>query len=108
MAEITGRKRGNMKNLSVKMHKEYGVVYGKKCKDCCNLTVKSYANKYFKCTAYGISDWQNTDWRKKYDACGLYNKDFSTLGLHPLVRSREPKEDFVPDGQIKLFEQENT
>jgi hypothetical protein len=56
------------------MHKRYGTTEGKKCKDCCNLIEHRYAKKYFKCTAYGTSSSISTDWAKKWQACGLFNK----------------------------------
>lgn len=30
-----------------------------------------------KCTVYGATHSEASDWRKKYEACGLYNKPWS-------------------------------
>ena len=62
------RKRDAKINL---MHKAYGVVKGKKCKDCAHFVRKEFANTYFKCDLVGMKGI-NTDWRAGFEACGKW------------------------------------
>ena len=57
------------------MHKQFGKVDEKRCGDCCNLIVREYGNRYFKCSVYGMSHSTSTDWAKKWTACGMFNKE---------------------------------
>lgn len=88
-----------------KMHAEYGYGSGK-CKDCVNLIRTRYSRTYLKCIAYGLSHSEATDWRAKWDACGLCATPFDTLWppRRPLVEVRAATEvDNEPmDGQIIL------
>ena len=46
---------------------------GTKCKDCKFLHGYLYHTvTYYKCTKYGVSHGQATDWRLKYPACGRF------------------------------------
>lgn len=88
-----------------KMHRQYGESTGNFCKDCCNIVTKFYANRYYKCKAYGESNAESTDWRLKYEACGLYNKPFETLELKPLNTVKNIIKDNEPiEGQITMAE----
>lgn len=57
------------------MHKRYGIGEGF-CKDCPHFVEHLWDKKYFKCSVYGSSHSEATDWRKSYIACGLINKPF--------------------------------
>lgn len=60
------------------MHHFYGCdPLNGKCKDCPHLISGDYHDrKYYKCTVYGCSHSEATDWRISYDACGLIDHDF--------------------------------
>lgn len=74
------------------MHREFGFSPGNKCKTCSNLTAHFYDKRYYKCTVYGESMSEATDWVLKWDACGMYNKDPEGKGgIVRLVRG-VPKE----------------
>lgn len=49
----------------------------RKCEECEHLIHGNYHNTgYYKCTVYGCSHSEATDWRKSYHACGLIDKPF--------------------------------
>lgn len=54
----------------------------KTCRDCENLVTNQYANVYHKCRLYGIRCSEATDWRVRWPACGMFD--------------REPEAGFVP------------
>ena len=83
------------------MHKRYGVVENHKCKECCNLVTHTYDKKYFKCTAYGTSSSEATDWAKKWQACGLFNKPVEPNNLR--ANNLKTNETEPMEKQISLF-----
>lgn len=55
----------------VRMRTLYGPgPEGARCGDCVHLLGRAYANTYFKCALYGVSNGRATDWCKTYRACG--------------------------------------
>lgn len=91
-----------------KMHIEYGFGNGV-CKDCVNLIHTRYSRTYIKCVAYGVSSCEATDWRGKWNACGLKGIPFDTLRppRRPLVEVRmiqKPVEEEACSGQVTLEE----
>jgi hypothetical protein len=94
------------------MHKQYGKDPLHKCGDCCNyLRWRYHARILHKCRAYGLTHSEASDWRVKWEACGLYNKPFDEDAMRPLMfvltrtREKEPTEPdprqltFLPDEQ---------
>ena len=77
------------------------------CKECCNLITNFYDKKYFKCRIYGNSCSEATDWRLKYEACGMFNKGWSGGDIVRLVsRTSWRNEEQKPlDGQFDLLEE---
>jgi hypothetical protein len=57
------------------MHKRFGKLDGNRCGECCNLIVREYGKRYFKCAVYGMSCATSTDWAKRWTACGMFNKE---------------------------------
>jgi threonine dehydratase len=65
------------------MHNRYGTALGKKCGDCRHFRAYKMSGTYFKCALYRISSSSATDWRVKWDACGLWeNHANRTLEYH--------------------------
>ena len=63
-----------IKEVSDIEEQEYGEMEGVLCRNCCNFTTIAVDGKHHcKCKAYGITREANTNWRSKYEACGLYN-----------------------------------
>ena len=54
------------------MYAHHGKKAEKKCKDCAHLTSHSARVTWYKCLKYGASMSSATDWRLKWDACGLW------------------------------------
>lgn len=83
------------------MHETYGVKEGYTCGSCCNLESIQNSRTCYKCRAYGITGSAASDWRKKWVACSLYNKDMMTPPIF-----RNPPEEVIEDpmpGQIDMF-----
>ncbi|MEN6636134.1 MAG: hypothetical protein ABFC56_09800, partial [Clostridiaceae bacterium] len=62
-----------MKRKLEAMHARYGCVDGK-CRDCDHLARKLWDKRYIKCVLYGDTNCEATDWRMKWQACGMFNK----------------------------------
>lgn len=55
------------------MHNRHGRTEGRKCGDCAHfLRHTHHDGKYFKCRLYGVTAGMGTDWRVRWDACGLF------------------------------------
>lgn len=52
------------------MHARHGRTEGQKCGTCEHLL----RDGYFKCRLYGVSMSAATDWRLKWEACGLWKE----------------------------------
>ena len=90
------------------MHAHFGVVPDKVCKDCSNFIHGRYRTRTIsKCTVYGATHSEASDWRMKYVACGMFNKEWNG---NPIIRVlprnggfREA--DFKPmEGQVSIFD----
>ena len=57
-----------------------------------------------KCTVYGATHSEASDWRKKYVACGMYNKDWKGPEIIRLINSgpRERDQIMPLEGQIEM------
>ena len=83
------------------MHLTYGAKEGCRCGDCCNLVSLQHSRICYKCLAYGMTGSRASDWRMKWVACGLYNKDIS---VPPTIHSAtEDKKEEPMEGQIDIF-----
>ena len=67
------------------MHRLFGKCEGQICGDCSHFYQHNYGNVYFKCEIYGNSHAMSTDWRKKYPACSLFNKEYRGGDIVKLV-----------------------
>ena len=92
------------------MHAYFGVVPDKRCEDCSNLIKGKYHTKFLrKCTLYGATNSEASDWRKKYVACGLFNKEWKGQEMIRFFQSENAKgrrimrREMEPiDGQIEM------
>ena len=81
------------------MHKLFGEIPDRKCKDCQHLC--SYT------ASHGLSASTATDWRLKWAACGLI--DVAEYKGHTIVKQLKalnwkPREVVEIEGQMNLFE----
>lgn len=91
------------------MHRQFGVLPDKRCEDCSNLIKGRYRGMFLrKCIVYGATHSEASDWRKKYIACGMYDKEWNgTEIIRTLRRGGIPKPSEQPlDGQVDLLRQE--
>lgn len=91
------------------MHKLFGELSGRHCKDCKHLKSHLMNRKYYKCECYGDTPSEATDWRLKWVACGLIDVAvYKGCPVVKMVRSLnwKPKEVKEIDGQMSLFENE--
>lgn len=76
------------------MHKMFGRMEGRTCGECKNLITYRYRDKvYRKCTIYGDTSSEATDWVKKYAACGKFNGEYKG---RPIVRMVTPEKSRKP------------
>ena len=87
------------------MHSRFGVIPDKRCGDCSNLMHICYRSKNLKkCKVYGVTHSEASDWRLKYTACGMFNKECE---YGPIIRTLQhgggSKKEMPPcEGQISL------
>lgn len=65
----------HMKKIDL-MHATFGFdVQGRACKDCpCLMRTQPTKRTCYKCTVYGVSASESTDWACKWLACGRFGK----------------------------------
>lgn len=88
------------------MHERFGILPDKRCEDCSNLIQGDYHDRHLrKCTVYGATHSEATDWRKKYIACGMFCKDYNGRKIIDLLKSAPRKVDEMQpiDGQEVLY-----
>lgn len=88
------------------MHHHYGKTGGI-CKNCCNFDMYQCSGKRVsKCTAYGLSHSEASDWSGRHQACGKYNVPFDNEKETPLIvvlkRGKRETEDIPCENQIGL------
>ena len=86
------------------MYQLFGKAEGQ-CKDCEHFTSYRYHDyRYRKCTVYGCTASEASDWAGKWQACGLYpDKEYNGRNVIELVRGGKTKEQVQVDGQMDLF-----
>ena len=76
------------------MHERFGVMPGKRCEDCSNLIQGDYRGIHLrKCTVYGATHSEASDWRKKYVACGMFGKEYNGRPIIELLKCATRKVD---------------
>lgn len=93
------------------MHRRFGVLADKRCEDCSNLIKGKYHGMFLrKCTVYGATHSEASDWRKKYVACGMYCKEWKGVEIIRTLRHggmlKLPEQPI--DGQMDFLNQEAT
>ena len=85
------------------MHRIFGFSPGNKCKDCDNLVRGKYHTRMLtKCEVYGLTHSEASDWSGRYDACGMFNKEYHGNAIIRMVNTRpDPAEPI--EGQQSIF-----
>lgn len=89
------------------MYATFGIdTQCRRCKDCpCLVRASSAGRAYYKCSVYGESNSEATDWAGKWTACGRFGKPLEP-GEHTVLymakgSTRKPAGGPLP-GQIKM------
>lgn len=80
------------------------------CKECSNFVKGEYHTKTLqKCKVYGLTHSEASDWVQKYQACGMFNKEWNGNRIIDLVKhnSFRKKETIIPEGQLSFEEVTN-
>ena len=97
-----------MKRKIDAMHDLFGIENGKRCEDCSNLIKGRYHDLVLrKCTVYGATHSEASDWRKKYVACGMFNIEYSGRPIITLLQSKTADEDQPIEGQMTIIDEED-
>ena len=86
------------------MHRHFGTADGK-CEECCHfITGRYHTRTLSKCEVYGLTHSAASDWSRRYQACGLLNKETTATRMIDFVRidGRTPEPETPLDGQIEL------
>lgn len=95
-----------MKPIEV-MRSLFGITDGCKCGDCSHLEKHTYNRVYYKCDVFGASSCASSDFRLKWTACGLYNKEYHGGKIKDYAKHMfKEKEIEQIDGQLSLFDGE--
>ena len=90
------------------MYTYFGRDYNHFCTDCKNLRSVNLGSKTkYKCTVYGNTSSEASDWKKNQTACGQYNKVWNMKPLMKCVNQEKPRDtvEVEPlEGQTSLFE----
>lgn len=88
------------------MHRQFGRIDDRQCGYCRNLaTIDVHGKKYRKCTVYGETSSEASDWAKYYPACGMYNTEYHGRPVIDLVKRRRPEtkpEEEPIEGQMEM------
>lgn len=87
------------------MHRLFGRYAGleaKQCKDCSNFYRRRVGKLYRKCDIYGDSASESTDWNASFEACGMFNQEYSGTPIIDVLKSKKGKPDAPIKGQMSL------
>ena len=89
------------------MHKLFGTCGIFRCATCKHLIGGKYHDRqYYKCELYGLSHGESTDWRLKYQACGMFNMPIDMDKWVPVLEQikHAPRGPEPPlEGQIRMI-----
>ena len=88
------------------MHRVFGKAGGVHiCKECSNcVKVRRNSKNLRKCKVYGLTHSAASDWAQRYEACGMFNKEWHGNNIIELVQrgGKQPKEEQPLDGQVSF------
>lgn len=98
-------KPNDMKNKIELMYQQFGKDEKHKCRDCSNLVYHRYNRAFYKCKIYGETHSEASDWRLKYVACGMFNKEYTGNPVINIIKHSGKGQTEEPqiDGQVTLF-----
>lgn len=85
------------------MHSKFGRCESHICGECSNFISGRYHNRYLrKCTVYGATHSEASDWAKSWTACGMFNKEYKGTPIIKFVRPEGQRANTPIEGQIKF------
>lgn len=87
------------------MHKMFGEDPEHKCAECKNLSSYTASKKWYKCSCYGNTSSEATDWRLKYTACGLFNMSYKGTPIIEIKKHMprvDTSETYECEGQMSI------
>ena len=89
------------------MHHLFGKAAGMHiCKECSNFAVGRYHSKFLKkCKVYGLTHSEASDWANKYEACGMFNKEYDGVPIIQYVKHNRLKQEEQIEGQLSFIEE---
>ena len=98
--------KGTIRKIDL-MHRMFGKCEGHKCGECSNMVEHQYDKVYRKCTVYGVSSSEATDWAKRWTACGMFNREYRFGEVVRLVgragKEKGPEEPM--EGQYSFYDE---
>lgn len=80
------------------MHRTFAKCEGHTCGECSNLVTSTPTGRtFYKCRAYGVTGSEASDWAKRWQACGLFNKQWTGK---PLIRTIKPVRTTTEEAQL--------
>lgn len=89
------------------MHELFGKSDGNRCGECSNFVCGRYHDRILrKCEVYGLTHSEASDWAKRWEACGLFNKEYTGIPVIKINKqnNNNKNDTEVIDGQIMMFE----
>ena len=88
------------------MHRQFSKTEGHTCRECSNL-VKYYANTkpVSKCKIYGETSSEASDWVRRYQTCGMFNKPWQGKPIIRILtteRKNREQEGAPIEGQLSI------
>lgn len=76
---VVAAKSEHLPSQITAMHVRHGWAPDQTCGSCRHLEVNGYSRRvYYKCGLCGVTNGPGTDWRLKWPACGLFEKEGKT------------------------------
>lgn len=87
-----------------RMHSLFGRCEGRTCGECSNFVSGRCHDRILrKCSVYGQTHSEASDWAKSYTACGMFNRQYAgtpVIRMSQHSRTKTPEEQI--DGQMEL------
>ena len=86
------------------MYHYYGKAGSGICANCSHFISKFWDRQYYKCSVYGDSNSDATDWKKSYQACELIDKPFPENDIRIVELVVGDHNDGPIEGQVSIDE----
>lgn len=72
------------------MYEFFGRSEGHRCGDCSNFVCgRNRSGILYKCKAYGLTHSEASDWAKRWEACGMFEKPYTGRPVIEIARRRD-------------------